>query len=157
MGRVRWLTPREDRAWRGYRRLRTLLDLQIARDLDRDSGLSEPDYDILSTLTEGPEPRWRASELATRLSWSSSRLAHQVGRMERRGLVGREGCEDDKRGATVKLTEEGWAVLREAAPKHVESVRRHLIDLLSPEELQTLEAISKKVVDHLYSGEPEGS
>jgi DNA-binding MarR family transcriptional regulator len=149
MKRVRWLTAAEDRAWRGYRRMRTLLDLQLARDLSHDTGLSEPDYDVLSTLTEAPEPRWRASDLAAHLRWSSSRLAHHVGRMERRGLVAREACDDDRRGAMIVLTETGWQTLRAAAPLHVESVRRHFIDLLTPAELATLAAISAKVVDHL--------
>jgi hypothetical protein len=43
-----WLSAREAHAWRGYRRMRALLDLQLARDLARDSGLSEADYDVLS-------------------------------------------------------------------------------------------------------------
>jgi DNA-binding MarR family transcriptional regulator len=149
MGEVRWLSAAEERAWRGYRRMRTLLDLQISRDLATDSGLSDSDYDVLSTLTEAPEPVWRASDLAARLLWSSSRLAHHVGRMERRGLVVRGGCSDDGRGATVALTEEGWRQLREAAPKHVASVRLHFIDVLTPVEIEALATISAKVVAHL--------
>jgi DNA-binding MarR family transcriptional regulator len=129
--------------------MRTLLDLQLARELSADSGLSEADYDVLSTLTEAPEPRWRASELARRLLWSTSRLAHQVGRMERRGLVAREDCVDDKRGATVVLTEAGLAALRNAAPHHVKSVRSHFIDLLTPDEVEVLETIAQKVIGHL--------
>ena len=87
MAKMRWLEPAQEQAWRRYRRMRTLLDLQIARDLKKDSGLSEPDYDVLSTLSESPDGSWRAREFAARLLWSSSRLAHQVGRMEQRGLV----------------------------------------------------------------------
>jgi DNA-binding MarR family transcriptional regulator len=151
---VRWLTPPEDRAWRGYRRMRTLLDLQLARDLAADSGLSEPDYDVLSTLSEAPGDRWRASELAARLLWSSSRLAHQVGRMERRGLVARRAVDSDGRGAEVVLTERGRAVLEAAAPAHLESVRRHLVDLLSPAEVDALSAIATKVVRHLDGDVP---
>jgi DNA-binding MarR family transcriptional regulator len=168
----RWLTAREQRAWRGYRRMRALLDLQIARDLARDSDLSESDYDVLSTLTEGPltpaqsvpaaqaagapatpadgaEPAWRATALADRLLWSTSRLAHHVGRMERRGLVAKGTCDDDGRGATVFLTPAGRQVLQNAAPLHVESVRRHFIDVLTPEEIDQLAAITGKVLDHL--------
>ena len=152
---MRWLSEGEDRAWRGYRRMRTLLDLQIGRDLAGDSGLSDSDYDVLSTLTEAPEPIWRARDLAAQLSWSTSRLAHHVGRMERRGLVERGACSDDGRGATVALTEHGWKALREAAPLHVASVRRHFIDLLTPTEIKTLAAISTKVLTHLeeHAGE----
>lgn len=147
----RWLTPAEDRAWRGYRLMRTLLDLRLTRDLAADSGLSEADYDVLSTLTEAPGDRCRPGELAARLLWSTSRLAHQVGRMEKRGLVAREAVDTDGRGATVVLTGAGRAVLEAAAPLHVESVRRNLVDLLTPAELETLAAITARVVDHLGS------
>jgi DNA-binding MarR family transcriptional regulator len=149
VAKVRWLDENEDRAWRGYRRMSGLLDLQIARDLARDSGLSESDYDVLSTLTEGPEPSWRASALAERLLWSTSRLAHHVGRMERRGLVARTACCDDARGSTITLTAAGRKVLEDAAPPHVASVRAHMIDLLTPEEIDQLAAIAAKVVGHL--------
>lgn len=149
MASVRWLTPSEDRAWRGYRRLHKLLDLQVSRDLARQSGLSDADYDVLSTLTEESGPPWRANELAARLLWSTSRLAHQVGRMERRGLVRREPCADDRRGALIHLTDDGWAVLRKAAPAHVASVRENFIDLLSPAEVAVLGDIANKVIAKL--------
>src|SRR5262245_44718724 len=129
--------------------MRTLLDLQLARDLLQDSGLSEADYDVLSTLSEHPEGRWRANELATHLLWSTSRLAHHVARMEGRGLVARHRPSDDARGAVVSLTDDGWATLRAAAPRHVESVRRHLIGLLTADEVATLDRIADKVVTHL--------
>ncbi len=129
--------------------MRTLLDLQITRDLGRDSGLSETDYDVLSTLSEKPEGRWRAGDLAAQLLWSTSRLAHHVGRMEQRGLVVREPCPGDARGALISLTEQGWATLRAAAPAHVASVRRHLIDLLSDDEVAALDTIAGKVITHL--------
>jgi DNA-binding MarR family transcriptional regulator len=133
--------------------MRTLLDLQLARDLADGSGLSEPDYDVLSTLTERPgSAQWRASELATHLLWSSSRLAHHIGRMERRGLVGRMSCPDDRRGAVITLTRQGRAVLEQAAPGHVESVRRNFIDLLTPAEVDTLAAIAEKVTARLNGG-----
>jgi DNA-binding MarR family transcriptional regulator len=150
---TRWLTPDEERAWRGYRRLRTLLDLQVSRDMANDSGLSEADYDVLSTLTEGAGPPWRASDLAARLLWSSSRLAHQVGRMEQRGLVSRQPYADDRRGALISLTDTGWETLRAAAPPHVASVRRHFIDLLSPAEIEVLATIADKVITKLAPDE----
>jgi DNA-binding MarR family transcriptional regulator len=149
MTKVRWLTAGEERAWRGYRRMHLLLDLQIARELAHDSGLSEPDYDVLSTLTEGPQPAWRATALAERLMWSTSRLAHHVGRMERRGLVVRYGSREDRRAAAIALTAAGRTTLERAAPLHVNSVRRHLIDLLTPEEIDTLATITAKVIAHL--------
>jgi len=146
---VRWLSPTEQKAWSGFRRMRQLLDLQLARDLARDSGLSEPDYDVLSTLTEKDDARWRQGELATRLLWSTSRLAHHVDRMEMRGLVARESCDDDGRGAVLSLTKKGRKTLERAAPLHVASVREHFVDLLTKEEIDCLGVVSARVVDRL--------
>src|SRR4051794_7128509 len=102
---VRWLDDEEFRAWYGYRRMRGLLDLRIARDLADDSGLSEPDYDVLSNLTDAEGHRARLSDLAARMLWSKSRLSHHIVRMQRRGLVVKEECADDGRGAVVVLTD----------------------------------------------------
>ena len=150
----RWLTTPQERAWRRYRRMRMLLDLQITRDLHQDSGLSAADYDVLSTLSEKPDGCWRARDLAAQLLWSTSRLAHHVGRMEQRGLVARQPCADDARGALISLTEQGRVTLRKAAPPHVASVRRHMIDLLTAEEVAALDAIAGKVITHLAGEVP---
>ncbi len=144
-----WLTHTEDRAWRGYRRMRGLLDLRLARDLAGDSGLSEPDYDVLSTLGETVGNRMRLTELAAHMLWSNSRLSHHIARMEQRGLVSKDPCADDGRGSLVTLTPAGLAAIEAAAPRHVASVREHFIDLLSEDELATLAAITERVVTKL--------
>jgi DNA-binding MarR family transcriptional regulator len=149
MATPKWLSEDEERAWRGYRRMRTLLDLQLSRDLSRDCGLSEADYDVLSTLTEAEGRSWRAHELARRLLWSTSRLSHHVARMERRRLIVRSECADDGRGAVISLSEEGWQILQAAAPLHLVSVRKHFVDLLTPAEVNCLASISAKVIDGL--------
>lgn len=136
--------------------MRALLDLQIARDLHQDSGLSEADYDVLSTLSEHPGDHWRARDLAAQLLWSTSRLAHQVGRMEQRGLVERQPCPGDARGALIGLTEPGRALLHAAARPHVASVRRHMIDLLTQDEVAALDAIADKVITRLAGQPPDG-
>lgn len=155
MDNPRWLDPTEDRAWRGYRRMHALLDLQIARDLARDSCLSEPDYDVLSNLSETEGHRWRLNDLAARMLWSKSRVSHHITRMEQRGLVTREECAEDARGAVVVLTPQGLAAIEEAAPDHVGSVRRHFIDLLSRQQIETLADLTETVVRHLT--EPDGA
>ena len=104
---------------------------------------------MLSTLSEKPEGCWRARDLAAQLLWSTSRLAHHVGRMEQRGLVARQPCPGDARGALFSLTEQGRAALDQAAPLHVASVRRHIIDLLTPGEIAALDTIAGKVITHL--------
>lgn len=152
----RWLTDAEQHSWRGYRRMRALLDLQLARDLAQETGLSEADYDVLSTVSEAPERRMRLGDLAQWLLWSKSRLSHQITRMQRRGLVAREECESDARGSTVALTEPGLRAIQAAAPGHVASVRRHLIDVLTEDELAALAVLSHRVIDHLTRGVHDG-
>ena len=153
MDAPRWLNDREDRAWRGYRRMRRLLDLELARELMQDAGLSEPDYDVLSDLSETPDQRLRLSELADRMLWSRSRLSHHLTRMQQRGLVSREECPSDGRGSIVVLTPAGRRAVEAAAPGHVAAVRRHLIDLLTPDEVAALAALTHRVVDHLADGD----
>ncbi|MFF5704125.1 MarR family winged helix-turn-helix transcriptional regulator [Streptomyces sp. NPDC012794] len=134
----RWLTESEQRAWYAWRRMFPLVDAQIARDLNLDSALSEADYDVLSVLGSTEGHRMRISGLAVLMQWSRSRLSHQISRMQRRGLVRREEVATDGRGAEVVLTAEGLDTINAAAPLHVESVRRHLIDVLTPEQLHAL-------------------
>jgi len=149
MAGTRWLSEREMYAWIGYRRMRLLLDLALQRDLVSQSGLSEADYDVLSNLSEADGRRMRLTDLARHMRWSSSRLSHQITRMQQRGLVDREECADDGRGSMLVLTRGGMAAIKAAAPGHVASVRKHFIDLLTPEEIDALGALAHRVVDRL--------
>src|SRR5919106_3843063 len=148
---ARWLNPLEDRAWRGFRRMFTLLEGQLARELTDETGLSMADYTVLSNLVEAEGRRWRITELADHMQWSQSRLSHQIRRMETRGLVRREDVTEDGRGTVVVLTREGTRAIAAAAPGHFRSVRKHMIDLLTEEQLRTLGDISNIVVTHLIS------
>ena len=149
---TRWLDDAEMRAWLGYRRMFLLLNAAVNRDLADDSGLSEPDYDVLSNLSATPDHRGRLSELAARMLWSQSRLSHHISRMEQRGLVTREECDTDGRGSVVVLTKAGRRAIETAAPQHVESVRRNIIDVLSPAQIEALGDIAETVIEHV--GDP---
>ncbi|HZP30081.1 MAG TPA: MarR family transcriptional regulator [Acidimicrobiia bacterium] len=126
-----------------------LLFDQFERDLQRDAGLPMAYYEILVRLSEAPDRRLRMSDLADRSQSSRSRLSHAVARLEASGWVRRESCPTDRRGAIAVLTDEGFAALRAAAPAHVESVRRHLFDQLTPEQLEQLRDISTTILGHL--------
>lgn len=149
MANPRWLTDVEFRAWIGYRRMRLLLDAEVARDLTRESGLSAPDYDVLSALMDAPRRRARVTVLARRMLWSKSRLSRHIGRMRERGLVERSDDDNEGRNADVVLTDEGARAIVAAAPKHVESVRRHFIDLLTDEQLRLFGDIAETVLSQL--------
>jgi DNA-binding MarR family transcriptional regulator len=145
----RWLDNTEAKAWRGHLRMSWLLDAAITRDLARDAGLSQPDYYVLVNLSEAVGRRMRMTDLAAGIQWSKSRLSHQIARMEARGLVRREGCPGDARGTFAVLTPMGLRAIERAAPNHVESIRRHLFDVLSREQVDALAAITETVVEHL--------
>lgn len=149
----RWLDDTEDRAWRGYRRMFTLLEARLARDLADDSGLSVADYTVLSNLVDVEERRWRLTALAQHMQWSQSRLSHQINRMEGRGLVRRDLVAADGRGACVVLTRLGLKTIAAATPGHMEAVRRHMINLLTEEQLRDLGDITEIVTAHLAAFE----
>lgn len=146
---TRWLSDTEQRAWRGYLKMRALLDLQVARDLTRE-GLSRADYMILSNVSEAPERRIRASELAQRILWTQTRLSHQISRMQARGLVRREQL-PGSRATYICLTDEGWAAIEQAAPMHVESVRQHFLDHFTQEQLAVLIDVTERVIEEITS------
>ncbi|CAM3174747.1 MarR family winged helix-turn-helix transcriptional regulator [Stackebrandtia soli] len=145
----RWLDDDEMRAWLGYRRMRQLLDARIDKDLADEARLSGRDYDVMSQLGDDPDSRVRVGDLSAALRWSRSRLSHHLTRMETRGLVRREDDPEDGRGAWIALTDAGRASLVAAAPGHVASVRRHLIDLLTPEQVRVLGDIAEVVLPPL--------
>ncbi|HEX6540074.1 MAG TPA: MarR family transcriptional regulator [Candidatus Dormibacteraeota bacterium] len=149
----RWLDPEEMRAWRGHVRMSWLLAAAIERDLRR-SGLSHPDYYVLVRLSEAADHRMRMSDLAEGILWSKSRLSHHIDRMEQRGLVRREDCPSDARGAFACLTPSGLRAIQSAAPAHVESIRVHFLDGLEREQLTTLGDVADIVIARLA---PEGA
>ena len=145
-GTPRWLDVKQQRAWRAFLAATRLLQAQLDRELQRDSGIPHAYYDILVRLSETPGRRLRMSDLADASDSSRSRLSHAVARMEEAGWVVRESCPTDRRGSFARLTDEGFAALERAAPAHVESVRRHLIDRLTPQQLDQLREISEAVL-----------
>lgn len=153
MGKTRWLSASEQRAWRAYLEATTLLFDALDRQLQRDSAMPHAYYEILVRLSEADGRRMRMSELADATRSSRSRLSHAVARLEERGWLERVDCPTDKRGQIAVLTGVGFAALEEAAPGHVAAVRKHLIDQLTPAQITQLETIGSVVVAALESPE----
>lgn len=146
-----WLTDTEQRTWRRWLALNAQLPALLHRELQRDSELSLPDFDVLVQLTDDDRGRVRIAQLAEALQWERSRLSHHVTRMARRGLVEKEDCLDDGRGSFVVLTAVGRAAIEQAAPAHVRTVRRAFFDALSDEEVVLLGEMTEKVLARLGS------
>jgi len=145
----RWLTAEEQRAWRGLLRMTSQLNARMNRQLQDGYGVSLADYEVLVVLSEAPAGRLRVFEIADALAWEQSRVSHQLARMQRRGLVAREECAADARGAFAVLTGAGRAAIERAAPAHVETVRQLVFDGLSRDQLATLTAITSGVLERL--------
>lgn len=137
---TRWLTPEEQRLWRRWLLAGTRIQADLARQMQRDSGISMADYEVLVNLSEAPDHRMRIAALAERMQWDRSRLSHQISRMRSRGLIDREACGDDRRGAFIVLTGDGLTAIRDAAPGHVRAVRGLFVDRLSPGRAAELDA-----------------
>jgi DNA-binding MarR family transcriptional regulator len=144
-----WLTGEQQRVWRSYLAMGALLQSSMNHQLEGDCGLSLADYDVLVALSES-EPM-RIFELGRALAWEQSRLSHQLHRMRDRGLVARQGSDEDRRGATVAITDSGRAALKAAAPGHAELVRGVVFDGMSAAELRALDRWTSMVLERLTS------
>lgn len=146
MAGTRWLSDEEERAWRALQFMQLRLEGELARQLAVDAGLSYSDYVVLVALTDRPDGRMRLHELGRALGWEKSRLSHHVARMERRGLVDKEPCETDRRGAFVVVTPKGRREIEAAAPGHVAAVRRLFVDRVTPAQLEAVAEVAEAVL-----------
>ncbi|MEV0167381.1 MarR family winged helix-turn-helix transcriptional regulator [Nonomuraea fuscirosea] len=155
MTEPRWLDEREQQAWRSLMKMQDGLSEFLERQLRNRYGLSSADYQVLAHLSETPEGRLRSFELGRLLRWEKSRLSQHLGRMQNRGLVSRERCLSDQRGAVVVITPWGSDLIKVAAPQHVADVRDVLIDHLTAAEMAVLVTIGDKVGERLAALERE--
>ncbi|MGS2642440.1 MarR family transcriptional regulator [Streptosporangium sp. LJ11] len=151
---TRWLDDDEQRTWRAFLAASQLVQEELDRQLQRDSGMPHAYYAVLVKLSEAPGRMMRMSELAAEVNSSQSRLSHAVKRLEERGWVRREPCAADKRVSWAILTDQGLAVLTAAAPGHVEAVRQTLFDRLDPEQLVQLAEICAAILARPGPGLP---
>jgi DNA-binding MarR family transcriptional regulator len=144
---VRWLDDRERTAWVRFaavlERLPGVLDSQLRRDAE----LTHFDYFVLAMLSEAPERTRRMTQLAAQTNATLPRLSHVVRRLEERGLIERFPCPQDARATNARLTDAGWDKVRATAPGHVATVREHVIDALTTEQIDQLAAIGDAILN----------
>lgn len=151
---TRWLDREQLGAWV---RLVTVLELLpgvLDGQLRRDAQLTHFDYYVLAMLSESPERTLRMTAVAQRTGATLARLSHVVQRLEARGLVERFACADDRRATNARLTDAGWQKVRDSAPGHVATVRQHVIDALTPEQVAQLRDITDAILSRL---DPDGA
>ena len=149
---VQWLSEAEQVSWRAYLRANRELDVALDRDLQA-AGISLSEYELLSMLSEAPLGQLRMSALASLIVQSRSRVTHTAARLERRGWVKRSPAPDDGRGVLLRLTDDGRAAINGFAVVHVSSVRRHLVDILTPEQFAAMGEAMQAIRD-AYAADP---
>lgn len=148
-GGPRWLNPEETEAWLALWSMMTWLPTRLDAQLRQDSGLTHPEYHALSQISMAPDRTVRLSELAMVSNMTLSHLSRVVSRLEKAGWVRRSPDPDDGRYTLASLTDAGWTTVQEAAPGHVEAVRRYVFDALSPEQVRVLGDAAASVVDRV--------
>ena len=148
-----WLDEAEREAWLRLVAVVELLPGVLDAQLRNESGLTHFEYFTLAMLSEAPARTLRMTSLAMRTNATLPRLSHVVRRLEDRGLVERFPCPEDGRATNARLTESGWDTVVEAAPGHVSTVRRHVLDPLTSEQVAQLRDIAEALLTRL---DPEG-
>ncbi|GAA3880616.1 MarR family winged helix-turn-helix transcriptional regulator [Streptomyces sedi] len=141
----RWLDEREKEAWTGLVSLVLLLPGKLESPLRQEHGLTLFEYLVLSHLSEAPSRRLRMGELAFLASGSLSRLSNVVKRCEQRGWIARAPDPTDGRYTLAQLTDTGFALVEEAAPTHLRSVRRTVLDALNTTDQKALARVAQKL------------
>lgn len=149
---VDWLAKEELAAWMRVVAVLELLPAGLDAQLRHDAGLTSFEYYVLAMLSEAPDLTLRMTTLAAQTNATLSRLSHVVRRLEAKALVRRSPCPEDRRATNAMLTEVGRAEVERAAPGHVSYVRQHVIDVLSPAQLQQLSAIADALLSRLDPG-----
>jgi DNA-binding MarR family transcriptional regulator len=126
--------------------MRRNLDRALDLQLQRNSGISASEYEVLIAIDQSPERQLRIKDIAVYISWEKSRVSHLVTRMERRGLVDRTECPTDARGSWIGLTSQGRRAVFGAMRGHVQAVRRYFFDMLREGDAAMLDALSERVV-----------
>lgn len=145
-------TADELRVWREFIETAEALRAELTSRLQSETSLSPGDYAVLLALSEAPERRMRSSELAAGIGWERSRLSHHLGRMERRGLICRQDCPSDNRGAEVVLAAAGAEAFRAATVPHLRAVRELFVDALTPEQLAAAGDLAAALRTRLRTG-----
>jgi DNA-binding MarR family transcriptional regulator len=135
--------------WRSFIETSERLRSAIGSRLQSESQLSSGDYVVLLSLTEATNNRVRSSDLAATVGWERSRLSHHLGRMEQRGLIRREECPTDNRGAEACLTASGAEAFRRASAPHLHAIQELFVSALTPEQLAAVAGITRALSSHL--------
>lgn len=150
---TRWLSDDEQTAWIRTAAVLELLPAALDGQLARDEDLTHFEYFVLASLSEAPGRTLRITTLAAMTNATLPRISRVLTGLEKKSLVERSECSQDRRAKNVNLTSAGWDKVVKSAPGHVETVRSLVFDQLTPEQVLQLSAIAAQLLKTL---DPEG-
>lgn len=153
---VNWLDEQQLRSWMRFAALLVVLPGELDGEMQRTAGITQFEYTVMAGLSEAPGRTLRISSLARFSQGSLSRMSHLLKRLEKRGWIRRELDRADGRYTNAILTDEGWAKVVATAPGHVETVRRLVVDALTPAQLRQLGDISNRLLRGIDPGDCPG-
>jgi DNA-binding MarR family transcriptional regulator len=136
-------------AWTRFQRMHARLTDRLNREIARETGLSQADFEILCALIQQPDTPVRALALRCGIEWEKSRLSHQLRRMEQRGLVTREVCEEDNRSILIRITPAGRVLAEAARHLYDHALTQYVTDSLTPDQIDVLDEITESILTQL--------
>ena len=146
---VRPLSPHDPRIepWRAFLQAHARVTRRLDEELRAEHDLSLAEYDALLSIAEAPDRRIRMRQLADRVILSKSGVTRLIDRLVLDGLVQRDACLSDARGAEAVLTTAGLDRLRRASRTHLRGIEEHFIAAVDEADLAVIQRSMRAVAE----------
>ena len=144
----------DSQAWRAFHKIGTRLLPHLGRQISNHSGITSSEYVVLMALSELPKNSVNLNRLAIGLGWETSRMSHQISRMQESGLVKKIQSESDARCFDVSITPAGRRIAEKAVPLQSVEINHCFSDVLTSRQKEALIEISEAIADHMKDNHP---
>ena len=144
----------DSRAWRAFHKIGSSLLPHLSRQITNHSGITGAEYVVLVALSELTSPNVNLNRLATGLGWETSRMSHQISRMEENGLVKKSRNLDDSRCFDVSITSKGRKIAESAIPLQSREINHCFSEVLTKDQMRSLIEISEAITKHMKEHHP---
>ena len=144
----------DSQAWRAFHKIGTRLPPHLGRQITNHSGITSSEYVVLMALSELPKASVNLNRLAIGLGWETSRMSHQITRMQESGLVKKIQSESDARCFDVSITPAGRIIAEKAVPLQSLEINHCFSEVLTNKQKEALIEISEAIAAHMRENHP---
>ena len=144
----------DSQAWRAFHKIGTRLLPHLGRQITNHSGITSSEYVVLMALSELPKNSVNLNRLAIGLGWETSRMSHQISRMQESGLVKKIQSESDARCFDVSITPAGRRIAEKAVPLQSVEINHCFSNVLTSKQKEALIEISEAIANHMKDNHP---